>query len=105
MEAAWMVPGHGEPLQDARDTIDLNLAVLERAMAWLRDRVRRAPAGSEDLLVEFASALGMRIADPPSYVLNRATMLGCLSSLERAGEIRVSVEGGRWVWMAGGEGE
>jgi glyoxylase-like metal-dependent hydrolase (beta-lactamase superfamily II) len=102
MEAAWMVPGHGEPLDDARETIDLNLAVLERAMGWLLDRIRRAPAGGEDLLVDFAAALGMRIADPPSYVLNRATMLGCLSSLERAGEIRVSVEGGRWTWVADG---
>jgi glyoxylase-like metal-dependent hydrolase (beta-lactamase superfamily II) len=102
MEAAWMVPGHGEPLADARETIDLNLAVLERAMGWLLDRIRRAPAGGEDLLVDFAAALGMRIADPPSYVLNRATMLGCLSSLERAGEIRVSVEGGRWTWVADG---
>lgn len=102
MDAAWMVPGHGEPLDDPRDTLDLNLAVLQRAADWLMERLRRAPAGTEDLLVEFAAALAMRIADPPSYVLNRATLLGFLSSLERAGQLRVVIDGGRWSWEAVG---
>ena len=42
-----------------------------------------------------------RIADPPSYVLNRATLLGFLSSMERAGAARVIIEGGRWLWAEG----
>ncbi|HEX9939966.1 MAG TPA: MBL fold metallo-hydrolase [Longimicrobium sp.] len=102
MDAAWMVPGHGEPLDDVRDTLDLNLAILQRAADWLVERLRRAPAGTEDLLVEFAAAMTMRIADPPSYVLNRATLLGFLSSLERAGQLRVVIDGGRWSWEAVG---
>jgi glyoxylase-like metal-dependent hydrolase (beta-lactamase superfamily II) len=101
MDAGWMVPGHGEPLEDAHATIDTNLAVLQGAAEWLVERLRHAPAGGEDLLVEFAGAMRMRIADPPSYVLNRATMLGFLSSLEAAGEVRVVIEGGRWMWMSG----
>jgi glyoxylase-like metal-dependent hydrolase (beta-lactamase superfamily II) len=100
MDAAWMVPGHGEPLDDARQTLDLNLAVLQRAADWLMERLRRAPAGTEDLLVEFAVAMGMRLADPPSYVLNRAALLGFLSSLERGGQLRVVIDGGRWMWVA-----
>lgn len=100
MDAAWMVPGHGEPLDDARDTLDLNLAVLQRAADWLMERLRRAPAGTEDLLLEFAAAMGMRLTDPPSYVLNRAALLGFLSSLERAGQLRVVIDGGRWMWVA-----
>ena len=101
MDAAWMVPGHGEPLDDPRETLEMNLRVLERASGWLRGRVARAPAGTEDLLVEFAAAMGMRLADPPSYVLNRAAMLGFLSSLEREGAVRVVIDGGRWRWVAG----
>jgi glyoxylase-like metal-dependent hydrolase (beta-lactamase superfamily II) len=100
MDAAWMVPGHGEPLDDPRETLALNLAVLERAAAWLLERLARAPAGTEDLLAELATAMGMRIADPTSYVLNRATLLGFLSSFEREGRAGVVVEGGRWLWTA-----
>lgn len=100
MDATWMVPGHGEPLDDPRDTLDLNLAVLQRAADWLTGRLRRDRIGTEELLIEFAAAMGMRIADPPSYVLNRGAMLGFLSSLERAGHARVVIDGGRWIWEA-----
>ncbi|HEX6750016.1 MAG TPA: MBL fold metallo-hydrolase [Longimicrobium sp.] len=99
MDAAWMVPGHGEPLDDPRETLALNLAVLQRASDWLRDRFRRGPARTEDLLVEFAGAMGMRLVDPPSYALNRAAMLGFLSTLEREGAVRVMIDGGRWTWL------
>ena len=100
MDAAWMVPGHGEPLDDPRETRAMNLALLQRAADWLRDRFRRGPARTEDLLVEFAGAMGMRLVDPPSYSLNRAAMLGFLSTLEREGAVRVAIEAGRWTWMA-----
>jgi glyoxylase-like metal-dependent hydrolase (beta-lactamase superfamily II) len=98
MDAAWMVPGHGEPLDDPRETLALNLATLERAAAWLLDRLAIGPASTEDLLAEFAAAMAMRIADPTSYVLNRATLLGFLSSFERDGRVQVVIEGGRWLW-------
>jgi hypothetical protein len=44
----------------------------------------------------------MRIADTTSYVLNRATLLGFLSSFEREGRVRVIIEGSRWLWTAEG---
>jgi glyoxylase-like metal-dependent hydrolase (beta-lactamase superfamily II) len=100
MDVAWMVPGHGEPLDDPSATLELNLAILQRAAEWLMERLRRAPAGTEDLLVDFAAAFAMRLTDPPSYVLNRATLLGFLSSLERAGHARVLIDAGRWTWEA-----
>lgn len=98
MEAAWMVPGHGEPLDDPRETLALNLDVLERAASWLLDRLALGSASTEDLLAEFAIAMAMRIADPTSYVLNRATLLGFLSSFERESRVRVVIEDGRWLW-------
>jgi glyoxylase-like metal-dependent hydrolase (beta-lactamase superfamily II) len=101
MEAAWMVPGHGEPLDDPRDTLALNLRVLQDASDWLRDRFRRGPARTEDLLVDFAATMGMRLVDAPSYSLNRAAMLGFLSTLEREGAVRVEIVAGRWTWTAG----
>ncbi|HET7230105.1 MAG TPA: MBL fold metallo-hydrolase [Longimicrobium sp.] len=100
IDAAWMVPGHGEPLDEPGETLDLNLAILQRAAEWLAERLRRATAGTEELLIEFAAAHGMRLTDPPSYVLNRATLLGFLSSMERAGEARVVIDNGRWMWEA-----
>lgn len=100
MDAAWMVPGHGEPVDDPRDTLALNLRVLQDAADWLRGRFRRGPARTEDLLIEFAEAMRMRLVDPPSYVLNRAAMLGFLSTLEREGAVRVEIIGGRWTWVA-----
>jgi len=98
MEAAWMVPGHGEPLDDPRETLALNLEILERAASWLLDRLALGPASTDDLLPVFASAMSMRIADPTSYVLNRATLLGFLSSFERESRVAVVIEDGRWLW-------
>lgn len=96
---AWYVPGHGEPVDDIRDEVfSANFAALGLAFEWLGERLRAGPAGTEDLLVEFAGAMGMRLADPASYVLNRATLLGFLSSMERDGNARVAIEGGRWLW-------
>jgi glyoxylase-like metal-dependent hydrolase (beta-lactamase superfamily II) len=100
MEAAWMVPGHGEPLDDPRETLALNLAVLERAASWLLERLALGPASTDDLLPALASAMGMRIADPTSYVLNRTTLLGFLSSFERAGRASVVIENSRWLWAS-----
>lgn len=99
-DAAWMVPGHGEPLDDPRETLAMNLAVLERAASWLLDHLAAGPATTDALLPAFAAAMQMRIADPTSYVLNRATLLGFLSSFERGGRACVSIEDGRWLWHA-----
>lgn len=96
--AEWYVPGHGEPLPDPRAALDANAAVLDRAFAWLAERLRRGAAGTEELLIGLAEAFGMRLDGPAAYVLNRAALLGFLSSLERAGEARVVVDGGRWLW-------
>jgi glyoxylase-like metal-dependent hydrolase (beta-lactamase superfamily II) len=100
MDAEWYVPGHGAALSDPRETVAANAAALDRGFGWLEERLRRGPAGTGRLLAEFAAAMGMRIADPPSYVLNRATLLGFLSSMERGGSVRVVIEEGRWIWAA-----
>jgi len=98
-DAAVLVPGHGDPVADDRAGVfQENLAALDRASTWLAERVRRAPASTEDLLVEFAAALGMHLDTPSRWVLNRATLLGFLSSLERAGHATVLMQQGRWLW-------
>ena len=98
--ADWYVPGHGPALDDPRETVDANLSALDRGFAWISERLRRSPAGTEDLLADFAAAFALRVVDPPSYVLNRGALLGFLSSLEREGSVRVAIEDGRWLWTA-----
>ena len=99
LPAAWFIPGHGEPENDACNPVFAeNFAALERAFAWLAERVRRGPASTEELLAEFAAAMGMRLDTPSSWVLNRAALLGFLAAMEREGAVRVAMEEGRWLW-------
>jgi glyoxylase-like metal-dependent hydrolase (beta-lactamase superfamily II) len=98
--APCMVPGHGDALHEPGPTLAANLALLRRAEAWLEARIARGAMGTEELLVEFAVALGLRLADPASYVLNRATLLGFLGGMERQGRLEVVIEAGRWLWRA-----
>lgn len=100
--AEWFVPGHGEALADPRATLDANLAALDRAFAWLEERLGRGPAGTEELLAEFGARFGLRLTEPGPYVLNRAALLGFLGTLEREGRAAVLLEGGRWLWTAAG---
>lgn len=98
VEAEWFVPGHGDALSDPRETIAANVAALDRGFGWIGERLRRGPAGTEDLLAEMGTEMGMRLDTPSAYVLNRTTLLGFLSAMERAGDVRVVLEGGRWLW-------
>lgn len=100
VDAAWFVPGHGDALDDPRATLEANAAALDAAFEWLGGRLGVSPAGTEELLPEFAERFGLRLADPPSWVLNRAALLGFLSTMERAGGLEVVLEGGRWLWTA-----
>ncbi|HEV2149110.1 MAG TPA: MBL fold metallo-hydrolase [Longimicrobiaceae bacterium] len=97
-EAEWLVPGHGEALDDPRTTLESNAAALDAGFAWLADRLRLGPASTEDLLPLFGERFGLRLTDPSSWVLNRTALLGFLSSMERAGELAVVLEEGRWLW-------
>jgi glyoxylase-like metal-dependent hydrolase (beta-lactamase superfamily II) len=101
IEAAWFVPGHGDPVDDAHAPVFAeNVAALDRAFTWLAERLAHVPASTETLLVEFAGALGMRLDNPSSWVLNRATLLGFLAAMERGGSLRVVMEEGRWLWAS-----
>lgn len=98
--AAWSVPGHGEALDDPAATLEANAAALDAGFDWLAARLRLSPAGTEELLAEFGESFGLRLTDPPSFVLNRTAMLGFLSSMEREGDLAVVLERGRWLWAA-----
>ncbi len=101
VEAEWFIPGHGEALRDPGQALQANLDALERSFDWLRKRLRRGPASTEDLLADLTAEFGLRTADPSGYVLNRGMLLGFLSTLERAGEVAAVVEAGRWRWEVG----
>jgi glyoxylase-like metal-dependent hydrolase (beta-lactamase superfamily II) len=97
--AAWMMPGHGDALSEPAETLNANLAVLDRVFGWLADRLARAPASTEDLLAEIAPVFGLRMGDPSAFVLNRTALLGFLSTLEREGGASFTLDGGRWLWV------
>ena len=99
-DAGWMLPGHGDALDDAASTLNANLAVLDRVFGWIVDRLERGPASTEDLLAEIAPAFGLRMGDPSAFVLNRTALLGFLSTLEREGGASFTLEDGRWLWVA-----
>lgn len=99
-DADWLVPGHGDALAERDATLDANVEVLERALAWLRAHLARGPAQTEDVLADFAAAFSLRMHDESSFVLNRTALLGLLSTLERRDEVAVVLEGGRWLWAA-----
>jgi glyoxylase-like metal-dependent hydrolase (beta-lactamase superfamily II) len=94
----WYVPGHGEALREPEATLRANLAVCERVLSWLAERVRREPATTDELLAGLDERFELRIADPTGYVLYRTTLLGYLGTLERAGEVQVRMDGARWLW-------
>lgn len=101
VEARWFVPGHGEAIGDRavlHEVLAGNRAVVERLFHWVAARLRREPAGTEDLLAELAGQYRVAVSDPVAYVLTRTALLGVLASLERRGEVYVEVEGGRWLW-------
>lgn len=98
MDTAWMVPGHGPPLDEAESTLRENVATLDRAFGWLRERLAHAPAGTEELLAEFAAAFTLRMGDAPAFVLNRTALLAFLTTLEEERAAAVRLEGGRWLW-------
>ena len=96
--AEVMVPGHGDAEREPAATLAANLAVLERVFDWLTDWLSRGPASTEDVLAEIAPEFGLRVDDPSAWVLNRAALLGFLSTLEREGRVTVEMEAGRWLW-------
>lgn len=100
--ADWFIPGHGPALDDPEPTLQANLDVLDRALAWVGERVERAPVATEELLVEFAARFALKLDEPGAFVLNRAALLGFLTTLHGEGDAEILLEGGRWHWTGGG---
>lgn len=106
VEAAWFVPGHGPAVEVGPELVavlDANAAAVRRLLHWAADRLRRGPAGTEDLLAELAAQRGAAMGEPVAYVLNRTALLGVLATLEREGAVRAEVRDGRWWWAAASE--
>ena len=101
--ATHMVPGHGDVEQEPQATLHTNLAVLARVFDWIAERLKRGPASTEDILAEIAPVFGLRMDEPASWVLNRAAVLGFLSTLNREGTVKVVMESGRWLWTESSE--
>ncbi len=100
MPYAHFAPGHG-PAYKAGDEIREACAANRARLEEIRERVREAlvePAGTDALVGRVADAYDLHLTTATAFFLARATLLAALSSLERAGEVRVVVEGNRLLW-------
>lgn len=101
MPYARFAPGHG-PAYGAGNEIARACAANREPLEMLRQRVRQAlqePQETAALVRQVADSFELQIATATAYFLTQATVLAALSSLERAGEVRVVVEENRLLWQ------
>ena len=93
-------PGHG-PAYGAGEEIAAICAANRKRLEEIRALVYAAleePQETPALVQRVADHLGLRLTTATAYFLTRTTILAALSSLERAGEVRVVMEENRLLW-------
>ena len=99
LEAEWVVPSHGEPVQGAAGRAALvaaNRAALERILEAVQEACGR-PRAFEEVLAEVCGRFAVEL-DAGQYVLTGGTVRAALSWLADRGSVRPSFEGGRMLW-------
>ncbi len=99
LEAEWVVPAHGRPVQGAGARTALvaaNRAALQRTAAAVEAACAR-PRGFEEILAEVCAALSIEL-DAGQYVLVGGTLRAYLAWLADRGRLRPRFEGGRMFW-------
>ena len=97
---ARFVPGHG-PTYGAGDEIAGVCAANRERLEEVRGLVVASltdPQETPALVRQVADHFGLHLATATAYFLTRTTVLAALSSLERAGEVNVVMEGNRLLW-------
>lgn len=93
-------PGHGPAYAAGEEIAQIcaaNHARLEEIRALVHV-VLDEPQGTPALVQRVADHFGLRLTTATAYFLTRTTILAALSSLERAGEVRVVMEENRLLW-------
>jgi glyoxylase-like metal-dependent hydrolase (beta-lactamase superfamily II) len=100
MPYARFAPGHG-PAYAAGEEIAAVCQANRERLETIRERVFGAlaePADTGMLVRAVADSFGLRLTTATAYFLARATVLAALSSLERAGRVRVEMGDNRLLW-------
>lgn len=95
----WVVPGHGEHLDQTRDDLATMLQANRnqalRLQAILLDLLSGGPQTEEQLVFETQKRLGKTLGSEPQYFLDRAAVAAHLSHLCHARQVQIGYEGGR----------
>ena len=92
------VPGHGPTVDSISPLVAMNREIVLRVADIILDEAD-APTTPEALLAAVLVRLGGNPSDAPSYYLLHPTIFAFLSYLERAGQVRHEVLGGRSLWQ------
>jgi glyoxylase-like metal-dependent hydrolase (beta-lactamase superfamily II) len=92
------VPGHGPALEHVSIGVAPNLESVERVAAIVVELCGE-PHMPEELLALVLERIGGAPEDPAAYYLLHPTIFAYLSHLERLGELRHEIAGGRSLWL------
>ncbi len=98
---ARFAPGHG-PAYAAGDDIAAVCAANRARLTEVRDEVYAAlvqPQETAALLRHVAAHWALQLTTATAYFLTQTTVLSALASLERAGQVRVTVEENHLLWQ------
>ncbi|MBC7225492.1 MAG: MBL fold metallo-hydrolase, partial [Anaerolineae bacterium] len=98
VQAAWYVPGHGDPRREVTSLIQANRKAIHDLLDALRASLAEGPRSGEEVVAwacRWAGVWPKRVGD---LGMVRATVLAHLSHLHEAGEVAYEVRDGRLVW-------
>jgi glyoxylase-like metal-dependent hydrolase (beta-lactamase superfamily II) len=95
--ARVVLPGHGEPSEDARALADQNLRAFERAAQAVEEACRATTTA--EVLQGTCHALGVTMSDLPRYTLNLCTVMAYLTYLREEGRIELVLQNNTLRWL------
>lgn len=93
-----VLPGHGDPTEDAAALAEANLRAFTRAATAVR--AAADGGGTEAVLKGTADALGLDMRDLPRYYLNLCVVSAYLSYLREVGEVTLNLGNNHVAWQA-----
>jgi len=102
LEATWIVPGHGNPLQGEppQAAVDYLIRRHETVFAQVVGRVETAPATFEDLVADACQKLQLSPSTVTAYALLATPIAAYITAAVQGGLIEVCVRDGQCLFVA-----
>ena len=94
--ARVVLPGHGDPVENADEIVAANAAAIEKAIQAVRASCDDTT--TEEVLARVGETLELTMDDLPRYHLNLCTVAAYLTFLRESGAIGPHLGGGRLTW-------